>query len=200
MRRTKEQAAQTSKQILLAAENLFLERGYENVSLEEIASAAGVTRGAVHWHYKNKQGLLFAIRAAVQEPFSDLAETLSASQGSASLDKLTSIVCDMFSRIDEDPRQRGLCLVVLHLDIAQSAETSEGSSFQVDMRSTLERIFSAIDRDGGLSKEWPPSKAAISLTATIGGLVMEWALGRQDFKLSGDGVDLIRTILGAWRP
>ncbi|WP_046864018.1 TetR family transcriptional regulator, partial [Microvirga massiliensis] len=62
MRRTKEQAAETRRLILEAAERLFLERDYETVSLEEIAAAAGITRGAVHWHFHNKQGLLLAIR------------------------------------------------------------------------------------------------------------------------------------------
>lgn len=43
MRRTKEQAAETGRQILQAAETLFLDKGYDNVSLEEIAALSGVT-------------------------------------------------------------------------------------------------------------------------------------------------------------
>lgn len=45
MRRTKEEAAETRSEILQSAKALFLDKGYENVSLEEIAAAAGVTRG-----------------------------------------------------------------------------------------------------------------------------------------------------------
>ena len=77
MRRTKEEAAETRSEILHSAKALFLDKGYENVSLEEIAAAAGVTRGAVHWHFKNKQGLMFAIRDEAQQPFQELAERMS---------------------------------------------------------------------------------------------------------------------------
>ena len=51
MRRTKEQAEQTRVAILEAAERLFLEKGVAQCSLEQIARAAGVTRGAVYWHF-----------------------------------------------------------------------------------------------------------------------------------------------------
>jgi len=47
VRRTKEEAEQTRDQILDAAEILFFERGVAHTSLEQIARAAGVTRGAV---------------------------------------------------------------------------------------------------------------------------------------------------------
>ena len=46
MRRTKEQAEQTRTAILAAAELLFLEKGVAHSTLEQIAKAAGVTRGA----------------------------------------------------------------------------------------------------------------------------------------------------------
>ncbi len=40
---------------------MFAERGYANVSAEEIVSAAGVTRGALHHHYGDKRGLFLAV-------------------------------------------------------------------------------------------------------------------------------------------
>lgn len=201
MRRTKEQAAETGRQILAAAEALFLDKGYDHVTLDEIAAAAGVTRGAIHWHFKNKQGLVEALRNAVQEPFVNLAKALSEAKGTADLDRLAQVVSEMFERLDHDPRQRGLSLVVMGLDIAKATNAGEqGSTFHTEMRSTFYQIFQSIERDGGLSSDWPPEKAASMFGATIGGLAMEWALGSQDLRLSEDGSDLVRTILWAWRP
>ena len=48
MRRTKEDAQQTRESLLDAAECLFAERGVSRTSLQDIAKAAGVTRGAVY--------------------------------------------------------------------------------------------------------------------------------------------------------
>ncbi len=44
--------------ILQAAETLFAERGYQGVSLDEIARSAGVAKGLINYHFGNKENLL----------------------------------------------------------------------------------------------------------------------------------------------
>ena len=61
VRKTKEEAMNTRARIMDAAIELFADRGFARTSLEEIAEAAGVTRGAVYWHFKNKFDLISAI-------------------------------------------------------------------------------------------------------------------------------------------
>ncbi len=89
-----------------AAETLFLDKGYENVSLDEIATAAGVTRGAVHWHFRNKQGVLFAIRDDMRLPMQDLADQLAKDTTLVPLDALGNVISATFRRLQADPRQR----------------------------------------------------------------------------------------------
>ncbi|MBV5333220.1 TetR family transcriptional regulator, partial [bacterium] len=60
-RKTKEEAQETRKAILDAAETVFQERGVSRTSLAEIATAAGVTRGAIYWHFANKAELFDAM-------------------------------------------------------------------------------------------------------------------------------------------
>ena len=56
---------QRREQILDAANALFAERGYDEVSVEDIASSAGVARGLVHHYFGGrKRGLHRAARAA----------------------------------------------------------------------------------------------------------------------------------------
>ena len=57
MRKTKEEAYQIRCNLLDAALTVFYERGVAQASLDEIAKAAGVTRGALYWHFKNKEDL-----------------------------------------------------------------------------------------------------------------------------------------------
>lgn len=52
-RRTKEEAEETRIQILDAAERVFYDKGVSRASLAEIASDAGVSRGAIYWHFEN---------------------------------------------------------------------------------------------------------------------------------------------------
>lgn len=65
-RASAEVAAETARQVLVAATTLFAVRGYAAVSLEGVAEAAGVTRGAVYHHYRNKAGLFEAVAEQAQ--------------------------------------------------------------------------------------------------------------------------------------
>jgi AcrR family transcriptional regulator len=49
------------ERLLDAAAEVFAERGYRAAGVEEIASAAGVTKGAVYWSFRGKQDLFFAL-------------------------------------------------------------------------------------------------------------------------------------------
>jgi len=57
LRKTKEDAQKTRKDILKAALNVFSNNGYTNSNLHDIAEYAGVTRGAIYWHFENKAKL-----------------------------------------------------------------------------------------------------------------------------------------------
>lgn len=64
-------AAHTARQVLDSATDLFALRGFAAVSLDDVAQAAEVTRGAVYHHYRNKQGLFLAVAARLQSQVAD---------------------------------------------------------------------------------------------------------------------------------
>lgn len=59
-------AARTAQQVLDSATELFASHGFAEGSLDDVARAAGVTRGAVYHHYRNKIGLFQAVAAHLQ--------------------------------------------------------------------------------------------------------------------------------------
>jgi TetR/AcrR family acrAB operon transcriptional repressor len=61
-RKTKAEAAQTRDRIIVSAREVFSRHGVTNTSLEEVAKEAGVTRGAVYWHFRDKADLFMAVR------------------------------------------------------------------------------------------------------------------------------------------
>jgi TetR/AcrR family acrAB operon transcriptional repressor len=62
MRKTKAETDKTRVQIINAARRAFHECGVSRTSLEKIARIAGVTRGAIYWHFDNKADLFYAMR------------------------------------------------------------------------------------------------------------------------------------------
>ncbi len=61
MRRTKADAEQTRMQLMQMAVKVFKDKGYVRTRLDDIAKAAGVTRGAIYHHFGNKAKLFKAI-------------------------------------------------------------------------------------------------------------------------------------------
>lgn len=56
-RRTKEDALKTRQLLIESAIQQFALRGVTSTTLADIADAAGVTRGAVYWHFASKAEL-----------------------------------------------------------------------------------------------------------------------------------------------
>ncbi|HAJ73107.1 MAG TPA: TetR family transcriptional regulator [Methylophilaceae bacterium] len=79
VRKTKEDAEITRQRIINAAREVFCTKGVSRTSLDQIATHAGVTRGAVYWHFKNKTELFHAMREQVFLPLFDrMDDTLLA--------------------------------------------------------------------------------------------------------------------------
>ncbi|QHI69342.1 TetR/AcrR family transcriptional regulator [Tichowtungia aerotolerans] len=74
-RRTKEEADATRESVLMAALDLFAEKGYSRTTLAGIAKRIGMTRGAVYWHFDNKEALLAALIDHVHELKEDVVHS-----------------------------------------------------------------------------------------------------------------------------
>jgi AcrR family transcriptional regulator len=74
---TRERRVQHTRNLLLnAAEELFARKGFGSASLEDIADAAGYTRGAIYGHFGSKEELFLAVierhRQRFLEGFADI--------------------------------------------------------------------------------------------------------------------------------
>lgn len=80
--KTRLSAAARRTQLLDLAEDLFTDRGYEGVSIEDVARAADVTRPVVYQHFDGKEALFIAcVRRARDQFESDLAEAVGSAIG-----------------------------------------------------------------------------------------------------------------------
>lgn len=92
MRRTKAQAAATRQHILDTALVLFDEAGYVETSLSMIARAADVTRGAIYWHFHNKEEILEALADA------QFADLMARNDAAIAAPDTWKILIDNFTR------------------------------------------------------------------------------------------------------
>ena len=89
VRKTKEDAEVTRQHIIDAAREVFFARGVSRTPMETIAEKAGVTRGAIYWHFRNKTDLFQAMREQVFLPLIDRMDGILLLEAEG--DPLTSI-------------------------------------------------------------------------------------------------------------
>ncbi|MFD5328037.1 ScbR family autoregulator-binding transcription factor [Streptomyces sp. NPDC127092] len=90
-----ERAVRTREVLLRAAAEVFDEVGYPGASITKIIDRAGVTTGAVYFHFRSKEGLA---RAVIQEQAADL----DFPQGEAGLQRLLDLTLYLAERLQHD--------------------------------------------------------------------------------------------------
>src|SRR5690606_22406871 len=107
-RRTKAEAMETREQILDAAELVFHRKGVSCTSLNDIAAEAGVTRGAIYWHFKNKHDVFIAMSERRRVPFDTLLRQAMLPDEPDPLGAIRAVMMTMLNELAGDPQKRRL--------------------------------------------------------------------------------------------
>lgn len=207
MRRTKEQAEQTRIAILTAAEQLFLAKGVAHSTLDQIARAAGVTRGAVYWHFENKAHLFHEMLSQVRLPTEQMTERLSGCGGMDPLLSLRDLCIEAIANLAIDEQRRRIFTILLHrcefTDELREAEERH-NAFINQFIGLVENLFSRPACRERLRQGVTPRLAARALHAQIVGLFTDWTRDQQLFDPLQDTAPLIdaqlRGLLREWNP
>ncbi|HSQ85763.1 MAG TPA: TetR/AcrR family transcriptional regulator [Desulfobacterales bacterium] len=129
----------TRKAIQEAVVNLVTRTGTRKVTMDQVAAEAGMSKGCLYIHFRNKKELLESVKTASFKPLVDQVQEIL--KGSLSPNqKIESIVYQLFSYFDEN---RGLFRFLLEeREIAQSqAKRQKNSRY----RNFVERIAKVLD-------------------------------------------------------
>lgn len=115
MRHTRAESELTRARVLDAALAAFADRGVRSTTLEDVAALAGVTRGAVYWHFEDKAALVAEVIADLQWPL-DIGADMTAYQAHPQpLRLLREQLWQRMERCIGDPAQwRTVQLVLRH--------------------------------------------------------------------------------------
>lgn len=185
-RRTKEEAAATRDSILDAAEKLFVEQGVSRTTLQHIASAAGVTRGAIYWHFDDKGALFNAMMERATLPLEAELQVLDESESSDPLSDLRDYMLAVLRRTVEDPVARRVfeiaTLKVEFVDEMDAVRVRRQVSMSDWMARAERRIRLAGDR-GLMACKVEPRMVALAMWTMIDGLIRNWMFDPNSFDL-----------------
>ena len=185
-RRTKEAAQETRNRLLDTAELVFNEKGVSRTSLAEIAEAAGLTRGAIYWHFKNKLDLFNAMMERVTLPMEEVIGEFGASDTDDPMGQIRSRSIAVLKNIEADPQIQRVFEIVTHKceyvdEMAPLRDRNlEGRS---DCVMHVEEGMRNAIKVGQLPKTVNPRLAAIGFHALMDGLIINWLLDPAYFSL-----------------
>ncbi|MGE0108724.1 MAG: TetR family transcriptional regulator [Bdellovibrionales bacterium] len=173
-RKTKEDAEKTRASILRAAEICFYEEGVVRTSLQKIAEAAGVTRGAVYWHFKDKVDLLRAIADETFLPHQRFLDVLAESELENPLKDLKKQSQDILHSIAHNLSHRRIFTIITKrceyvAEMESLMKRNQECRAQVIER--LTKILQKAKRKKQLSTAWAPHTAALALQSLFVGIL-----------------------------
>ena len=180
MRRTKQDSERTRQGILAAARKVFARQGVTRTTLEEIAAAASVTRGAIYWHFAGKTELFFAMREQVAVPMIDQIDlALLSAGGSDPLAGIERFLRGVLEALEGDAAARQTfqimgfkCEYVGELERELGLQRLRCS----ELISKLTQAYGRAQRAGRLRAGLSASMAAVETCSFLMGLTRLWLL------------------------
>ena len=199
-RRTKADAEVTRHRLLDAAEQLFQARGVSRTSLNDIAIAAGTSRGAIYWHFKDKADLFNAMMQRVTLPFEQTLDGLVTD--SAQLDDplialRTSMIDALFKTANDEQTRRVFEVATHQVEYTEEMRTVREGHLRVRNECVV-RNAKALDAAAqriGLRLPMPLNSAALGLYTLMDGLIQNWLLDTSAFNLVACGEHTIDAYL-----
>lgn len=201
-RRTKQDAQATRDHLLDTAERVFLARGVSRTSLHDLAAAAGVTRGAIYWHFHDKADLFNAMMSRVSLPMEEALERC-AEPSPDPLQQLRASLIGVLDKLVADPQVHRVFEIATH-KVEYVDELSEVRRRHLTVRNdclaSVTRALSTAMDQGQITCRMPPADAAIGLHALIDGLIQNWTLDPHAFDLRRVGEQVLDAYLSGMAP
>ncbi len=157
-------------QIMDTARRLFGERGTTDVSVDEIAAAAGVARSTVYVYFANRDELL---RACVQSMYDRMTDTIAlvVAGDAPPAERLRALILGLLERIDESPAFFRLAMATQATADAAGSAAVGGALMMIglDMIRVLEELVIAGSREGDFRADLDPERAVVLVGQQIFG-------------------------------
>jgi AcrR family transcriptional regulator len=168
----KESQERTREQLVAAAAKVFARRGYHRATVDEIASEAGFTIGALYSNFKTKEDLFLAIadrqvegRVAEISAVGDAA-TGDGQAGEAAAEKMRSF-------LEADPDWPLLFYEFWSLSVRNPELQDELAKRRDAIRDALADTLERVADELGFELRFPAPALATAIAASLNGLAFE---------------------------
>jgi TetR/AcrR family acrAB operon transcriptional repressor len=185
MRRTKEEAAVTRATLLKTALSIFSAKGYSAATLDDVAKAAKMTRGAIYWHFKSKADLYNMLVDEVSARGAAVVQQAVA-EGGTLIEILRRVFVRQCALIEEDKEARAVMELAL-FKTGLDPELQAGRKKQLEAGNALITGITDAMRQGVaqgvLRSDIDPADMARAFIAFENGAIQVWLASPKSFSL-----------------
>lgn len=197
VRKTKEDAELTRQRIIHAAREVFLVRGVSRTTMEHIATQAGVTRGAVYWHFDNKIDLFHAMREQVFLPLIDrMDDTLLVEGSEDPLARIENFLCGTIQVLNDSMETRQIYEIMMikceYVD-EFAAVLQQILSNCSGIAGKLQLVYDRAKAQGQLNAAHDPAQLTMDTHLFFIGLLHMWVKDIEGNQFRHQAIELIKT-------
>ncbi|MDF7806907.1 TetR family transcriptional regulator [Pontiellaceae bacterium B12219] len=202
MRRTKEEAGKTREAILMAALDVFYKKGVSRATLADIGKEAGVTRGAVYWHFKDKIDLFLQLDEYMAQTRRFTPEYWS-DESITSLADLRQRVVDRLMKFFDDPIVHKFQILIFsrmeYIDDFKAFTVNE-EQYQRACIVELEKVLARLIESGQVRSDIRPRHAARHFYVYMDGLYDCWSIDETEFLVRDELEELTDEFMMLFKP
>lgn len=195
-RKTKENAELTRQCLIEAARKVFLERGVSRTTMECIAAQAGVTRGAIYWHFNNKIDLFQAMREQVFLPLIDrMDDTLLVEDSGDPLNRIENFLCDTIQILTDSVETRQIYeIMMIKCEYVEEFATvlQQILSNCSGIEAKLRQVYETAEAQEQLHPSHHPSQLAMDTHLFFIGLLHMWVKDTGGNRFRHQAIDLVK--------
>ncbi|MHB8668372.1 MAG: TetR/AcrR family transcriptional regulator [Burkholderiales bacterium] len=186
-----EQRQASIERLLDAALHQFVSMGYRSTNLEQIAGAAGLTKGAVYFYFGSKEAVLIALLKRVQTVVFDKAIKAVEQAGPTLTGKLVAFLHNA-AKLGITHRDEVLLLILMSLEFKERKGKVLVCIDGIYERThaLIQRLILAGQKSGEFRSDVPTRELATIVMANHDGTFLEW-YRRSDVL---NGRDLVRAL------
>lgn len=173
---TPEHKQATRRKIVDSARRLFNQRGFSEVSIDEIMAGAGLTRGGFYNHFSNKEDLYAeAITFFIQDQAPEKTSGCSAQSSERSTQRARYIIESYLSKAHQDGTDQVCPLVALPSDVARG-----GSTVKAAYREVLQNMISTFEAGQPHAPDHAREHSLAMAALCVGGMVLARGIDDRD--------------------
>lgn len=179
------------QRILETAWGLFLEKGYDNTTVDEIIKACGISKGGFYHHFSSKEDLLIYLSDLFDAQYKLSTEKLD--RALPTMDKLFYYTENLFRYIEDNIPCDVLALVL------STQVTKNGAKYLLDERRIYFTTLSDIMSEGQAKGEVNAHKAIRELVKLYAmeerAILYDWCLCTGQYPLSTYGLSMFKAFM-----